>query len=259
MDLRARTDECLILRGRDYNETDRLLIVFSRSFGKMFCLAKGVRRNNSRLKASTQLFSYSKLTFAASKGLAVITQGEAIDVQAGLREDLTKIACAAYIGELLDAALPEEKPQEGLFVLGVSALTLLCSLDEPFLLLRYFELRLLAELGYRLNFGECGYCGRSAMLPRLSACAERGGLLCDSCRSRMSAAYGQALKLPTVSGGTCRLLDGLLNWDLRRIFTLKVTPAMQQEVDAACAAYLAYFLGRPAEKARENLLLYYKV
>ena len=85
MDTRAKTDECLILRGRDYKESDRLLIVFSRRYGKFSCLAKGVRRANSKLKAGTQLFSYSRLTFTAGKSLPLVTQGEAVEARAELR------------------------------------------------------------------------------------------------------------------------------------------------------------------------------
>ena len=71
-----------------------------------------MRRPNSRLKAATLDFSYSKLQFApagrkaanaagASSGLQLITQGEALDGLPGLREDLSKLGCAYYLGELL--------------------------------------------------------------------------------------------------------------------------------------------------------------
>jgi DNA repair protein RecO (recombination protein O) len=250
MDIRAKTDECLILRGRDYNETDRILIVFSRERGKMSCLAKGVRRNNSRLKASCQLFSYGKLTFSGGRGgLNIITQGETIDSQPALREDLTKIACASYVGELIDLALPEGKPQESLFILAVTTLTLLANADDPYLILKYFEIRLLAELGYRLQFGQCAYCGRGLKMAKFFVAPERGGLLCSTC---FRAQDGLELSI-----GAVKLLDALLNWDLRRIFALKVSPAMQSEINAALAVYLDFFLGVQAKKARENLHIYY--
>lgn len=259
MDTRAKTDECLILRGRDYKESDRLLIVFSRRYGKFSCLAKGVRRANSKLKAGTQLFSYSRLTFTAGKSLPLVTQGEAVEARAELREDLTKIACASYIGEVLDAVLPENKPQEGVFVLAAAALTLLGSLDEPFLLLSCFDLRLLAALGYRLNFDVCAACGRSTQGKTFYASPERGGVICAGCRGRLTDVYGEQFQPPRLSAGACRLLTGLLNWELRRVFNVKAAPAMRQEIDTALAFYLAYYLGAPAVRARKNLSVYYKV
>lgn len=216
----------------------------------MSCLAKGVRRNNSRLKASCQLFSYGKLTFSGGRGgLNIITQGETIDSQPALREDLTKIACASYVGELIDLALPEGKPQESLFILAVTTLTLLANADDPYLILKYFEIRLLAELGYRLQFGQCAYCGRGLKMAKFFVAPERGGLLCSTC---FRAQDGLELSI-----GAVKLLDALLNWDLRRIFALKVSPAMQSEINAALAVYLDFFLGVQAKKARENLHIYY--
>ena len=61
MDLRSQMDECLILRSREFQEADRLLTVLGRRLGRLSCLARGVRRPNSRLKAATLDFSYSKL------------------------------------------------------------------------------------------------------------------------------------------------------------------------------------------------------
>lgn len=258
MDLRAKTDDCLILRGRDYNETDRLLVVFSKSYGKLSCLARGVRRANSRLKASTQPFSYVKLTFAAPRGgLTLITQGQPQQVYPELRDDLTKIACAAYIGEMLDAVLPEGKPQEDIFVLAAAMLALLAAVDEPFLVLACFRVRLLAALGYRLNFGGCAACGGE--FPAYLISAERGGLFCPDCAARLTPAYWQGQKLPRLSAGAARLLGGLAEWDFRRIFNLKISPPMRREIDAALNAYLSFFIGRPAEKAAANLSVYYTV
>ncbi len=188
-----------------------------------------------------------------------MTQGEAVEARPELREDLTKIACASYIGEMLDAVLPENKPQEGVFVLAAAALTLLGSLDEPFLLLSCFELRLLAALGYRLNFDACAACGRSTQGESFYVSPERGGVICAGCRGRLAGAYAEDFPPPQLSAGACRLLSGLLNWDLRRVFNVKAAPAMRQEIDAALAYYLAYYLGAPAARAKENLSVYYKV
>lgn len=254
MDLRAKTDDCLILRGRDYNETDRLLVVFGRDMGKLSCLARGVRRANSRLKAGTQLFSYTTLTFAPTKGtLNLITQGEPKNVHAEIRADLTKIAVASYISEMLDAVLPEAKPQPQIFVLTEAMLSLLELPDDPFLVLSCFRVRLLALLGYRLRFEACAHCGTEAATFAVNPA--RGGLLCPVC----AAKAGLPQKTAKISAGSARLLMGLADWDLRRIFNLKVSPAMRREVDAALNSYLEFYIGSAAGAAASNLAVYYQV
>lgn len=258
MDLRAKTDDCLILRGRDYNETDRLLVVFGREMGKIPCIARGVRRANSRLKAGTQLFSYSTLTFAAPKGgLNLITQSEAKNVHAEIRADLTKIAVASYISEILDSVLPEGKPQNELFVLTESMLSLLSAGAEPFLVLSCFRVRLLTLLGFRLSFDNCALCGKQAAVYVPSP--PRGGLLCPVCAAKLGDKAKQGAESRRLSAGAARLLVGLSEWDLRRIFSLRISPTMQGEVDAVLAAYLDFYIGSPAKTAADNLRVYYRI
>ena len=55
MDMRSITSETLILRGRDYGEADRILVLLTKEAGKLSAIAKSVRKPNSKLKASTQL------------------------------------------------------------------------------------------------------------------------------------------------------------------------------------------------------------
>lgn len=278
MDLRSQTDECLILRSREFQEADRLLTVLGRRLGRVSCLARGVRRPNSRLKAATLDFSYSRLQFAPASrqaagsagsagGLLLVTQGEALDGLPGLRADLNKLGCAYYLGELLVLATPENKPQENIFILAVTALTLLANLEneqEQFLVLKFFELRLLGEMGWRPNLAVCSRCGRPVRLPQAPgrpdffvAAPALGGLACPRCclDLQWSTGGGPAEKA-RLSRGCLRLLDSLLNWELRPLLKLRISPELRQELNACVWAFLDYHLGPAAGKARRNLQVY---
>lgn len=264
MDLRATTDECLILRGRDYQEADRLLVVLGRRLGKTTCLARGVRRANSRLKAATQPFGYSQLEFAAPSGrsgLRLITQGQSLNSLPALRENLERIGCASYVGELLGLAIPENKPQENIFILAVAVLTLLAGAETPeqqFLTLKFFELRLLAELGWRPDFANCRRCGQrlTERAAAWSVLPHTGGLVCPACREKFGAGGRAEAK---ISPGGVRIWHSLLNWEPRALFKLQVSAELRQEVNQAAWAFLDYHLGKAAAKARQNLLLYWDI
>lgn len=240
-------------------------MIFGRSLGKISALAKGARKANSKLKASVQPFCYSRLqvrppgkSARAAGGLWIVTQGETIEALPQLREDLGRIACASYVGEMMDLVLPEEKPQESLFILSVAALTLLANTEtaaQTYLPLRYFELRLLAELGWRPRFDICARCGHSVSGGWYVAAPERGGLLCADCCGALAA--GQLPpKAERLSAGAVMVLERLLNWDLRRLFNLRISEPLRQETEACINAFLDFHIGRGAAKARENLHLY---
>lgn len=287
MDLRAQTDECLILRSRDFNESDRLLTVFGRHLGKTACLARGVRKPKSRLKAATLPFVCGHLEFSAaprrggqpaqngSQGLRLITQGETLHSLPELREDLVKIGAANYIAEILDWVLPPDKPQENLYILAVAVLMLLAAAEEPrqqYLLLKFFELRLLGELGWRPQLEGCARCGRSVAslppplpgaAPPLYTAPALGGLVCAACRRdlgwSLGAPNGREVNNASgeaVSKGGIRVLSSLMDWEPRRFLQLRLGADLSREVNRALWSYLDYHLGQGSLKARKNLLLY---
>ena len=248
MDTRSQNLETLILRGRDYGEADRILVLFSRENGKFSAIAKGVRKPKSHLKAATQLFMHSRLTVSGGRGsgLRVISQGEAIDGFLPLRTDLDRIACAAYVGEMIDLALPERRPNEDIFLLALTTLTLLAASEQFRLILRWFELRLLAILGYRPQLDSCAACGGPLRTEDLAFSPGRGGLLCTACAAEDG--------IP-ISGAAAAVMDKLLRWDILDLFRLKLGREQEQELERVLYAYLDRYIERSA-KARDGLRQY---
>ncbi|MGI5824271.1 MAG: DNA repair protein RecO [Bacillota bacterium] len=249
MDIRSVTSDAIILRGRDYSEADRILILLTKEAGKMPAIAKSVRKPASKLKASTQLFSYSRLNINKSKRstLGVITQGETVSSMMGLREDLTKIACASYVGEMIDLTVPDYKPNGQIFLLTLTVLSLLEKTDDPYIILRFFDMRLLSVLGYRPRLDACLKCGRSSRNSDFILSPYRGGIICKSCQSTEKG-------MP-VSGAAIAVMDKLLNWDLRQLFGLRLSENLKNELDRALFYYMDYHLEKSA-KARDALQQY---
>ncbi len=245
MDTRSFLTESVILKGRDYGEADRILIVFSREKGKLSCIAKSARKPKSNLRGPTQLFCHSRLSVSGSKGLLTLTQGETIDSFWGLRDDLDKIAYASYLAELVDCALPEGKPQERLFILLVAAFTLLEAVEDRELIARYFELKLLGLLGYKPQLTSCALCGRGLAGSSFSLSPARGGIVCASCSHLADDGT-------PMSNGAIATMERMFQQELPKWFNLKLGPAYRRELDFAIASYMEYYLER-SRRAREVL------
>lgn len=249
MDIRSITSETLVLRGRDYGEADRILVLLTKEAGKLSAIAKSVRKPTSKLKASTQLFSYSRLNINRGKngGLGVVTQGETISSLMGLRQDLNKIIAASYIGEMVDLNIPAYKPNDQIFLLVLTALAALEKVSDPYLILRFFDLRLLAVLGYRPRLDACVSCGRPIKEGGFLLSPYRGGILCRSCRTRENG-------MP-VSGAVIAAMEKLLTWDPRQLLHLQLNAKLREELDRALFYYMDYHLEKSA-KARDALAQY---
>jgi len=171
----------LVLKRFSVGETDRILTLFTREYGKLSAIAKGSRRELSRLGAATEPFTYSRLLLAVGQNLDVLTQGEVREAFHASRSDLTRIAYASYFAELVNASLEERQPNPDLFDLMLSCLYILEQATMPDLIARLFELQSLRLLGYEPQLRQCVRDGAPLQGPGLGFNPSRGGALCARC------------------------------------------------------------------------------
>jgi len=137
-----------VLHRHHYGESSLLLEIFTRDFGRLGVIAKGARRATSEYRSILNPFQPLLVNWAGKGDLATLTRAEAESqayVLAGKR-----LFCGFYINELILRLLYRHDPHERLFIIYKTAL---CGLQEDAAceaVLRIFEKRLLAELGYGL-------------------------------------------------------------------------------------------------------------
>ena len=174
--------EAIVLRHRDWGDADRLLSLYTRQRGKIRAVAKGARKIRSRKAGHLQPFTRISLQVARSKGPYIITQVETLDAYLSLRNDLSLTGNASYIVELLDRFIyDEEEVNDALFRLFSDSLNRLGRGDDIWVLLRYYEMRLLDYLGFRPQLFNCVDCGREIKAESQFFSAFRGGVLCPQC------------------------------------------------------------------------------
>ncbi len=146
-----------VLHSRPYRESSVLLDVFCERSGRVALVAHGVRTLRSSLKGVLQPFTPLFLRWRGQSGLRVLVQADPI----GLTLPMPRAALFSglYLNELLERVLPYDFPQSALFLEYVQALRDLASspLLEPSL--RCFELALLNQLGYGVDFFHCAATG----------------------------------------------------------------------------------------------------
>src|SRR5260221_14392220 len=75
---RVYTAESIVLKRRNVGEADRILTIFTKRFGKMRVIAKGVRRITSRRAGHIEVFSHVVLTLHAYKNMDIVSKAAAI-------------------------------------------------------------------------------------------------------------------------------------------------------------------------------------
>jgi DNA repair protein RecO (recombination protein O) len=177
----------LVLKRIAIGETDKVVTLYTREWGKVRAIAKGARRPTSRLAGATELLTYSRVVLAVGQNLDVLSQAEVREAFLGLRQDLLRIGYASYLLELTDAATAERQPNAELFDLLLSALYVIERSDAPDLGARMFELKGLRLLGYEPHLDRCvrdraEFVGEGGGRPiEIAFSAARGGAVCARC------------------------------------------------------------------------------
>ena len=143
---RADNEHGFILHTWPYKETSLIVEVFSRSRGRLGILARGARRPRSALRGLLLAFQPLRLSWSGSAELGTLTGAEWNGGEAALTG--AGLMCGFYLNELLLRLLPREDPHEALFDAYAEALARLAATGPQAPVLRGFERRLLAELGY---------------------------------------------------------------------------------------------------------------
>lgn len=142
--------QAFVLHRRPYRETSLLVDVFSAEQGRQRLIAKGVRNAKNAQRSLLQPFQPLELGLSGRhelKTLRVLEPG-------GQRIELSGsgLFCGFYLNELLQRLMPLELPFPALFVAYQQCLWQLAAGHPMEPLLREYELLLLSQLGYELNF-----------------------------------------------------------------------------------------------------------
>ncbi|MBI2268267.1 MAG: DNA repair protein RecO [Candidatus Blackburnbacteria bacterium] len=150
MEYRTFSTEGIILARRNFGEADRLLTVFSKHYGKIRAIAKGVRRPSSRKRGSLELFSCAKLLFTKGRNIDLITDVELKDGFSSWRKDLLRVGIAYHLCEVVNRLTVEGQEHREIFELLFDSLGSLAETDYWQLhgLVYSFKVFVLQELGF---------------------------------------------------------------------------------------------------------------
>lgn len=231
---------CLVLKARDFDEADRVLLLLSEDYGKFEALVKGARRPRSRFIGNTMPFNLLNTQFFPGKSLDQLSQAELVYSFSKIREDLIKMAYASYWVELVAEFLPEREPELEIFRFVLAALITLEQEADPAILSIAVQLRLLNYLGYQPHLDDCVNCGKSVGPRVIYFSTEAGGVLCSTCATQLCRE-----ELRELGVGQLALLLRLATIDIRKLKQLDVTGIDLVGIRGMLVAFIEARLNRP--------------
>jgi DNA repair protein RecO (recombination protein O) len=235
---RRYVTDAIVLSRFDYGEADRILTLITPAGGKIKAIAKGIRRQKSRIGGSLEPLAELRVALAQGRTFEVVTQVDVVHPWLNLRDDLVSFGTASYLAELANGTLEEHHAAESVYVMLKRAYEILDSGMAPGRVARWFEMHLADELGVRPEVDRCVECGRLLEADeRYRWMPPLGGVLCERCP-------GPPFERAGLSLDALKLLKAYQRQDVEALAALRVRAVVEREVEMAMREFLAYSLDR---------------
>lgn len=230
--------EGIVLKSFDFRETSRIATFFTRDYGKVKGVLKGIRKDPKKFGSSVEKFSVNDVVYYQYRNsdIHLISQCDMKDFFSGLRNDLERMTAASYAAELIDTLMPPEEQNLEIYDLMQAFLKSLQTCPDVSKLVQTFQIKILSLSGFRPHLETCVQCSKNvAQAPRFSL--RLGGLLCGVCNDTASEAT------PISLGAVASILHiQKNNWDTS--LRLGMAPFVKKELKYVLNHFLVFHLER---------------
>ena len=95
------SSEGIVLARKPYGEADKIVSIYSKHFGRLSFMAKGVRRPTSRKRASLEIFTHVSFLAHSGRNLDLIIETQTLDSYRAIRKSLKRVSLAYFFCEVV--------------------------------------------------------------------------------------------------------------------------------------------------------------
>jgi DNA repair protein RecO (recombination protein O) len=231
-----------MIRATRMTESSRVVTLFSREFGKVKAVAKGVDRPKSRLAGMLELFNMieAMLYKKESSELGTLSDASLIDSYGQIAENPRKFGFGSAWCEILDKTSHPDHPRPETFNLTGEYFRILNKIEpgKSGLLFWAALFKLLVIEGYAPEIDKCASCGKIDFKKDIVISLRRGGLVCRRCRDSDDT----TMKL---TPNSLALLRKMNSENLDEITGASIDSRAGKNAAEVILAFASYHLGLP--------------
>ena len=234
------TTQAVILRTVDFAESDRIVSFYTKNFGHLHGVAKGAKRSLKRFGSALEPFTLNEVTFfmREHQGIVRLERCRIVRAFPEIAQNVRRMALGTYLLELVLGLTPEHEAHPEIYRLLVYYIDLLTQSTFRESMIRLFELRLFALLGYEPQFMQCVTCNTPFdMQAAYHFSIQRGGIVCPVCEPPLH-------NMLPLSNGTIRLFQQARSLSLLNLSRLCFSRDSQEESHRLFTRFLEYHMGR---------------
>ena len=198
-------------------------------FGKISCAAKGARRQNSRLLASTQFLCFGEYILYKSQETYNINSCDPIEVFYNIRVDYDKINYAAHITKIIQDVTNENENSYKVLQLYLNTLYMISETDKDMdFILSIFKIKLLCILGFKPRIEKCVNCEKKDDLLYFSI--KDNGVKCKNCKTQDKGAI-------SITPSTYMALKYIIEAPSKKLFNFNLKDESLKELELISKIY----------------------
>lgn len=144
-------DKAVVLRRTNYGEADRIVSFLTENNGKITCLAKGVRKQKSKMAGGIEPYCQVEITFIKGRGgMATLTSSKIVTHYGNFMTNYARLELAQNIIKTIDRQT-EDSSEPEYFILTVDALEQVNSSIDDRILELWWLAKYLSTAGSGLN------------------------------------------------------------------------------------------------------------
>jgi DNA repair protein RecO (recombination protein O) len=184
----THNSQAIILNQIAYRENDSLITVYTKNFGKLFLIARGTKKLQSKLAGHLEPISLADILVIKGKGFDYIGSALTRDAFLSLKDDLNKLYYSGRAINYFSRLVKEGQADENLFFLLSNWLRIINDYSSTYftkemgeLLLAWFIFKFMTELGYKPEMQHCLNCHQKIVPGKNYFNLNGGGLICGAC------------------------------------------------------------------------------
>jgi DNA repair protein RecO (recombination protein O) len=219
----------------EYEEADKIVTIYTKNYGKITAIAKGVRKTKSKFGSSLEILTHSNFLIYKGRNIDIVSQTEILESFFSTSKEVIKFAFAVNCVEVVNRLTEEQEINIGLFNLLKEVLHYLKGSNDPKLLTLSFKWQTISILGYRPSLDHCCRCNKSVEEQKeIYFNIKEGGLVCNNCIAKDKEGCVK------VSLYFNKLVRKILNTPLSTISNATIPVKKMKELEKITDLYIAY-------------------
>jgi DNA repair protein RecO (recombination protein O) len=227
----------LVLNKRDLRETSIIVDFYTKEFGKISGVLKGIRTDPEKFASNLEPFSLNEIIFyrKTHSSLHLVSQADKLDNFTRARSSIERTTTAGFMMELIGSIMQPEDKNEEIFNLALASLKELETNYNPEKIATIFKIKMLSLSGFKPHFDSCVSCMEKIM-GQSKFSLSLGGLLCPRCMPKDPGSRA-------IFRGTVATILHIERNKFNSSLSLGMNPQIKKELDLILNAFLNFHLG----------------